>query len=459
MQWATILSCLRLGRPAVALLLAAAVLLHGPRPGRASMVDVYGWGARAVSMGGAFTALADDFTAVYYNPAGLMYQRTLEETVPHRKGIKFDFGYVYGDPQLYVRDPQKGRHSEDYGSTTGPYLGVTLDPIDFHGTFARKLFAFGLGLYMPVDHILYYGRYFPEERRFPFFYDYSMRFVLLPGMAVEPWPGLSIGVGLQFLIRLHTDTVGTVYASLDKLTSPDAIFHGRVPLERENVRLGEFEDLTLNLAPIVGLQYRPFERLRFGLVYRGENYVNDFGLTDPLINLGEILAFEQGYQFKFVRFFTPHQFFLGVAFLPTSAITISLDAGWFDWSDFHDIEASKPDPPFRDTWMPRIGVEYRWQEVWSFRAGYFFYDSPVPEQKGFTNFMDNDRHVGSSGIEWIWTDPPGFWDKPVHFSLSLQYHALVERTYRKTDPDDPYYPGYSFGGYIWMGGLQVSVPL
>ena len=29
-------------------------------------------------MGGAFTALADDFTAVYYNPAGLMYPKTLD---------------------------------------------------------------------------------------------------------------------------------------------------------------------------------------------------------------------------------------------------------------------------------------------------------------------------------------------------------------------------------------------
>jgi len=122
------------------------------------MVDVYGWGSRATAMGGAFTALADDFSAVYYNPAGLMYPRSLEEPVPDRKGIRFDFGYVYGEPRLWIRDPHEGEAVEDYGSTTGPYLGFSVDPVDFHGTFRRKVFAFGLGLYLPADHLLYYGR-------------------------------------------------------------------------------------------------------------------------------------------------------------------------------------------------------------------------------------------------------------------------------------------------------------
>ena len=449
--------CLHPSRTAVLSLVTCLLLV--PRLGLASMVDLYGWGSRASALGGAFTALADDFTAVYYNPAGLMYPRTLETAFPNRKGIQFDFGYVYGEPRLYVQDPNKRRQAEDYGSTTGPYLGITIDPVDFHGTFRRKMFAFGLGLYLPVDHLLYYGRYFPEERRYPFFYDYSMRFVLLPGIAVEVLPRLSLGLGLQMLARLHTDTLGTVHVSLDRLLSQEALITGRIPLERENVRLGEFEDLTLNLAPIIGVQYRPTPWIRFGLVYRGENYVNDFGLTNPIINLGDILAFEQGYQFKFVRFFTPHQVFLGIAWLPAPKLTVSLDTGWLDWSDFHDIEASKPDPSFRDTWMPRLGAEYRWKEVWFFRAGYFYYASPVPEQKGVTNFLDNDRHVFSTGLEWIWKDPPGFWNKPVHLSAYLQYHAVVERHYSKTDPRDPFYPGYSFGGQILMGGLQVSVPL
>jgi hypothetical protein len=136
-----------------------------------------------------------------------------------------------------------------------------------------------------------------------------------------------------------------------------------------------------------------------------------------------------------------------------------MDIGWYKWSDFHDIEAHRPDPPFSDTWLPRFGIEYTLKEWFILRAGYFFYDSPVPEQRALTNFLDNDRQVMSIGAELIVLDPPGFWDKPIHIGLHLQYHYLVPRSYRKDSPADPYYPGYSFGGYILMGGIQITVPL
>ncbi len=446
-------------RVALAALVLGLTQIGSPPLSRASGVDIYGWGGRATAMGGAFTAVADDFTAVYYNPAGLMYQRSLEEPCPNRKGIKFDFGYTYGEPRFYVEDPKTGRHQKDYGSSTGPYLGITFDPVDFHGTFSRKVFACGLGLYLPVDHLAYYGRYWPEERVHPFFYDYTMRFVFMPAMAWEILPRLSLGAGLRILARMQTDTVGTIDVSIQKLLSGEALFLRRISLDRNEVHLGELEDLGLNLAPVVGLRFRASDQLGFGLVYRGENHINDFGVTDPVINLGNLLSFPQGYQFRFVRFFTPHQFFCGMAWRPVPEIMVSMDLGWFDWSDFRDVEARRPDPPFQDTWMPRLGVEYSWQESLVWRAGYFFYDSPVPDQTGESNFLDNNRHVFSAGAELIIRDPPGFWDKPVHVNLHLQYHYATTRHYEKNDPGDPYYPGYSFGGYIFAGGVQISIPL
>jgi len=446
---------------AVVLFCLAACLVLALRAGGAgaSMVDLYGWGSRATAMGGAFTALADDFSAVYYNPAGLMCPRTLDWPFENRKGVKFDFGYVYAYPVLKVREADGSRESLDYGSTTGPYLGITFDPTDFHGTFRRKVFAFGLGLYLPVDHLLYYGRYWPEERAHPFFYDYTMRFVLLPGIALEPLPGLSVGLGLRILGRLHTDTTGTVDVDLAQLLSPESLFRHRVQLAQDQVHLGEFEDLTLHLAPIVGVLVRPLKAWRFGAVYRGENWINDFGVTDPVINLGGLLSFPQGYSFKFVRFFTPHQVFVGVACLPSESLTLSLDLGWFDWSKFLNVEARKPEPPFHDTWMPRVGAEYRWKSWMAFRAGYFYYQTPVPAQTGVWNYLDNDRHVFSLGAEVVAADPPGFWDKPLFFSVHFQYHYLAERRFVKTNDRDRYFPGYSFGGDIFSLGVQISMPL
>ncbi len=62
--------------------------------GRESVFSV-GVGGRALGMGGGFTSLADDATAVYYNPAGLGLVKYQELTFMHMdlfEGTKYNFG-------------------------------------------------------------------------------------------------------------------------------------------------------------------------------------------------------------------------------------------------------------------------------------------------------------------------------------------------------------------------------
>jgi hypothetical protein len=57
----------------------------------------WGAGARSMGMGRAFTALADDPSAIYYNPAGLALQNPLQITVQHVflfEDTFFDFGAI-----------------------------------------------------------------------------------------------------------------------------------------------------------------------------------------------------------------------------------------------------------------------------------------------------------------------------------------------------------------------------
>ena len=58
-----------------------------------------GFGARALGLGNAFTALADDPTAVFWNPAGLEYIYQQSATLFHTslwEGTNYDFiGYAY----------------------------------------------------------------------------------------------------------------------------------------------------------------------------------------------------------------------------------------------------------------------------------------------------------------------------------------------------------------------------
>ena len=60
--------------------LASAPLFAGESGGQPGAFLQYGVGARALAMGGAFYAVADDATAAYWNPAGLAYLQRKEVT-------------------------------------------------------------------------------------------------------------------------------------------------------------------------------------------------------------------------------------------------------------------------------------------------------------------------------------------------------------------------------------------
>ncbi|MBI4061406.1 MAG: PorV/PorQ family protein [Elusimicrobia bacterium] len=83
-----------------ALLAAALLLVPAARAAEtASFLDI-GVGARAIGMGGAYTALADDASAVYWNPAGLSRVEKRELSVSHAElglGTREDF-FAYAHP-------------------------------------------------------------------------------------------------------------------------------------------------------------------------------------------------------------------------------------------------------------------------------------------------------------------------------------------------------------------------
>ena len=73
----------RLMRTAIALALIFTCFVFGSRIGVAQVEEIaignaFGLGARTMGMGGAFLAVADDFTTLYWNPAGLAQIRKFE---------------------------------------------------------------------------------------------------------------------------------------------------------------------------------------------------------------------------------------------------------------------------------------------------------------------------------------------------------------------------------------------
>lgn len=78
-------------RPLLLLLLAALLAARGAASAAgtssASFLNI-GWGARPAALGEAFTAAADDADALYWNPAGLVYLKRLQQAFNHNNWIE-----------------------------------------------------------------------------------------------------------------------------------------------------------------------------------------------------------------------------------------------------------------------------------------------------------------------------------------------------------------------------------
>src|SRR5262249_11044252 len=104
--------------------------------------------------------------------------------------------------------------------------------------------------------------------------------------------------------------------------------------------------------------------------------------------------------------------------------------------------------------------EWRPPSAWdiTFRTGYAFEATPVPDQIGLTSFADNSRHVFSlgGGIRFRALEP--ILTRPLSLDIAVQWHHLSERL---TAKDQTLFPGgaFSSGGNILRGELTLSVDL
>ncbi len=89
----------------------------------------------------------------------------------------------------------------------------------------------------------------------------------------------------------------------------------------------------------------------------------------------------------------------------TLALTGSIE--WTNWSLFKDFTieyASGTETiayDWKDSWLFAVGAEYKFSDTLTFRAGYAYEDSPVPDSTRGVRVPDNDRHWLSVGASWV----------------------------------------------------------
>jgi len=442
----------RAGRAAggalLALLLASAL---GAGPARAGIYDLLGLGCRPVSLGGAYTALADDFTSVYYNPAGLSGEAESSMTL----------GGLWAKPYFTYRET--GRLQDQVPklyATGGGYLGVATNLGHLTGYRQLAPWALGISLYLPVERALLAD--IPSSSAQPsfiFYRDQTQVLSVLLGLSWKILDWLSVGVSGNFLADLRAPNEAFVDVDI-RTVIPYLIHRGDLV---KVVRPRIMRDAEMKASFIVGALVQPLAWLRLGAAYRARFYAETVGSQDILLRFLDFsgqspLSFSSAVlaEIHYVHYWNPQQVSAGAAFSPLRSLWVALDLTWADWSDYVDAMWYVPRPRFTDTFIPRLGVEYGLRSGIRLRAGYFFQPSPVPEQTLASNYLDNDKHVVSTGIGYTFQRLPWIpiWKKPLTVDGFFQYTQLVTRTYRK---EPGFEPSLSMGGCMLYTGASLRL--
>ena len=397
------------------------------------MAETYGYGARAIGMGGAFVGHAEGISALFYNPAGLA----------RSSGHHASFGYLLGLPDLRVDGPGGARELRVDGKLHAPYLGIVADlSRAFH--LDRRI-VFGLAGVFPGNFKnAYQARYGTDfDPYLPLFGvgHEDQRISLWLGPAVEIFPWLYLGGGCAFIV--HGEEVD-IRVGIDALT-------GEIVTDRSRVSM----HVSTEIAPMAGILIKPGERWSIGATWRKELAFEapTQGATLTTILPGGIEA-PLNIVLPLRAHCTPAQYALGVAFRPLDRLLLSADVTYMDWSPYTLNDGGPIDPPMKDRWVPRVGLELDLADRFAVRAGYAYQPSPLPRQQtGFrTNLLDSSRHILAVGsgyaLEW-----PAVLNHPLAIEAFVQFQYLEPRLFPNVHPGGP---DLRVRGHILAVGAEIG---
>ncbi len=408
---------------ALAGLLVAAL----PRPAVAHPLDVFGLGSRGAAMASAQVAVADDYTAVYYNVAGLARAQP---------SMGAGLLLAYDDVHVHLKSRPAGYDLPDLGAS-GPVVGsqhrlaARTDTTDIPNTYGLHFgivgslgftrLRLGLVAFLPIDHIGSQDSHFPDEReqyfsnrlQFELIGQRSQHQVIMAGLAYQMTPWLALGTGLAFL--------------------PQATTHSQVYLadatRQENLQMVVHNDQVGRFVQHAGLLLTPDEPWQFGLNWRGENYFEV--ILDNEIQIkgfqNDLKSFPVHQRTDIVANFHPHEFTAGASWRPGS-LQLSADVVRMLWHRYRNGQGEFAG--FQDTTSLRAGLAWQTTPERTLMAGLGWEPTPVPNQSGRTSYVDNDRLVASVGA----VHQVKLFDRQVQLGWHAQWQRLIARDTNKTPP-------------------------
>ena len=383
-------------------------------------------GAKAAGMNTAFTAVADDASAILHNPAG----------IAHLEKAQYYAGGTFLVPKSNYRSSSGNSADTQFQGFFAPHLYLTR-PLAWQGV------TVGLGIYAPFG---VGGRKWPADgpTRYSSIEGTIGTVALNPTLAVKLRKGLLVAIGIDYMRARNSSD-----SALDQ--SVFGTGDARIKIKSTGGGWGDN----------VGLLWPPAARLTLGLAYRSVGGVKEHGPINPPKMDPALQAFFGGASFQTdvrSKIDFPDMIDIGIAWRPSKYCVVDIDAERVGWSSFDsahlDLLTEVPaaglndlsvPQNWRDVWAYKIGVDILINDRLSLRSGYAFLNTPVPEQTLTAANPDADQHNISIGFGWRegeWT-VDGFYNLGVFKKRHVNNDILAGR-YKS----HVHYLGVSVGHYF-----------
>lgn len=360
--------------------------------GFAAGFSIFEQGAKATGMGGAFAATADDPSAMFYNVAGIAFQR---ETTAMLGGtlISFRNEFTGGDYEFPGPDTTEG--FEDHLFT--PPNAYLVIPVGENATFGIGQFTpFGLRTHWE-NQDEFTGRFVAQDTNLKVF-------SLQPSFAWKTSNDkFAIGAGVEY--RVSKVALERNIPAINPFTLQVADV-GHIALTSDEIN----DDFGWN----VGLMFRPSETWSVGVTYRAPITIDYEGDADfQQISTGNpqfdglvAAGFPPDQKIKTsVDFPAIASFGIATTAIPTW--TFEFDAVLMTWSEFETlvVDFENPSTPdlvneenWEDSWSYRFGANKQVNDMWQVRLGVVWDETPQPVENVGPLLPDSNRLGLSFGV-------------------------------------------------------------
>ncbi len=355
-------------------------------------------GARGMGMAGAFTALALDGSALFYNPAGLT----------QLNGTQIMVGTTLISPSASFRGVSPAIDE----SSMKPAI---FTPINLYLT--HKLnddWSFGFG----VNNQYGLGSTWDEN-----------------------WVGKYLAIDTE--IQTFYFTGAAAYKFSDKLSLgvTASYVYGNVSILKKQSLAPFNADATIDLSGTaasysysVGLLFKPSEMLNLGLDFRSGSSMDFTGTADvtapsalvSLLPSGDVEA----------PLTIPFNATIGLAIFPSNDLTVSADFQYVGWSSYDKLEVTFVESgvvstsirDYSDSYIARLGAEYAVTECLDLRGGLLYDKNPVKDELVEPTLPDADRLGLNIGLGYKITPN-------ISLDLAYLYLRFAERTIENSEVD------------------------